>query len=225
MGEGVITVVEMIGKCSWILWSCVGAFLGKYCRRYVTYFLRLRNCESGFRILVFPFPELLNGLLWGVVAALYESTSDKAVFGMLSSLLFGIAVIDFLSYEIPPVLNGMVACLGFVKIATDLQHWPLYVAGSLLGGGIFLMVYLVTGKRGIGGGDIKLMAAAGLVLGVSKIFPALFLGCILAVLVQLPLKWFWKKNSTFALGPYLVVGIGLMVWFGDIILQWEHLLG
>lgn len=218
-------MLEMIGKYSWLVWGCVGVFLGRYGRRYVENFLKSREYKGGFGLLNSPVLELTNGLLWGITAVVYESIADKVIFGVLCSVLLEIAVIDFSVYEIPPVLNGMIAFLGLVKLVMDLQHWPLYATGSLLGGGIFLLVYLVTGKKGIGGGDIKLMTAAGLLLGVQKIFFALFFGCVLAVLVQLPLKWFWKKNSTFALGPYLAAGIGLMVWFGDIILQWEHLLG
>ncbi len=212
-------MLEMMGKYSWLVWSCVGVLLGRYGRRYVENFLGSHNCEEVFRLLNPPVPELINGLLWGVTAVLYESVADKVIFGVLCSVLFAIAVIDFFVYEIPPALNGLIACLGLVKLVTDMQYWPSYVMGGLLGGGIFLLVYLVTGKKGIGGGDVKLMAAAGLVLGMPKLFFALFFGCAFAVLVQLPLKLFGKKNSTFALGPYLVIGIGLMVWFGDKLLQ------
>lgn len=218
-------MLEMIGEWVWLLWSCAGCFLGKYNRRYVENVLKFHDYREQSRLLKPMVWELLNGVLWGVAAALYERIPDKIVFGLLCSVLLGIAAIDLFVYEIPPELNGIIACLGILRIFTDFGHWPSYVTGSLFAGGIFLLVYLVTGKKGIGGGDIKLMAAAGLLLGAPKILYALFFGCVLAVLVQLPLKWFCKKNSTFALGPYLVAGIGGMVWFGDKILQWEQLLG
>lgn len=218
-------MLETIGKWDWLIWSCAGVVLGKYGRRYVENVLTDQDWGERFWLMKPLVWELINGLLWGVTAVLYESAADKIVFGLLSTLLLVIAAIDFCIYEIPPVSNGMIAGLGMIRIFADLGHWPSYITGSLLAGGIFLLVYLVTGKKGIGGGDIKLMAAAGLLLGAPKILYALFFGCVLAVLVQLPLKWIWKKNSTFALGPYLALGIGLMVWFDDKIVQWEYLLG
>ena len=216
--------MEMIGEWAWLFWSCAGIFLGKYGRRYMENVLKLHDCREQIWLMKPSVLELLNGLLWGITAVLYERIADKILFGVLCSVLMGIAAIDFCIYEIPPVLNGIIACLGILRILMDLHHWNMYIIGSLLGGGIFLLVYLVTGKKGIGGGDVKLMAAAGLVVGVQKIFWALFFGCLIAVLVQLPLKLFGKKNSTFALGPFLALGIGVMVWFGDKILQWEYLL-
>lgn len=218
-------MLEMIGKCGWLFWGCFGTALGRYGRRYVEDVRKAHDCRAGFRLVQPPFFELINGLLWGITVILYEQMADKIIFGLLCSVLLGIAVIDFSVFEIPPELNGIIVCLGILRIATDLQHWSMYITGSLLGGGIFLLVYLVTGKRGIGGGDVKLMAAAGLLLGPEKIFLALFLGCVSAVVVELPRKYKKKKNSTFALGPYLAFGIGVAVWFGDKIIQWKCLPG
>ena len=218
-------MLEIIGKSGWLFWGCAGVFFGRYGRRYIENGLKLRDYGERIWMMKPLVWELLNGVLWGITAVLYERIADKIIFGLLCSVLLGIAAIDICIYEIPPVLNGIIACLGVLRILMDLHHWNMYITGSLLGGGIFLLVYLCSGEKGIGGGDVKLMAAAGLVLGVQKIFWALFLGCLIAVLIQLPLKLFGKKNSTFALGPYLALGIGGMVWFGDKIVQWEYLLG
>ena len=80
--------------------------------------------------------------------------------------------------------------------------------GFLLGGGLFILVYLIS-RKGLGGGDVKFMAAAGLYLGFYGVIPAMFLGSILAaltVLVLLLLKRI-KRKDTIPLTPFLSIGM------------------
>lgn len=218
-------MLEKIGEMSVLLYFCCGIAVGKLCSLYVIGYLKKRGVRESKKVLYSPAPEIAHGLLWGITALARQQQGNTPVYCLLCSVLFGIAVVDFYIYEIPLLCNGIIAGLGLLQIGLDAPHSASYLMGAFLGGGLFLLVYLLTRKRGIGGGDVKLMAAAGLLLGAPKILYALFFGCLIAVLVQLPLKWFCKKNSTFALGPYLVVGILGLVWFGDKILQWEQLLG
>ena len=80
--------------------------------------------------------------------------------------------------------------------------------GAVLGGGLFLLVYFIS-RKGLGGGDVKLMAASGLYLGVSRILPAMLYGSVLAALVGLSLVLFKKigRRDTIALAPFLFVGM------------------
>jgi Flp pilus assembly protein protease CpaA len=50
--------------------------------------------------------------------------------------------------------------------------------------GVFLIIGLVTGGRAMGGGDIKLMAAVGFVLGWKAVLIALFMSALFGVLSQ-----------------------------------------
>jgi len=80
--------------------------------------------------------------------------------------------------------------------------------GLLLGGGIFISVYLVS-RKGLGGGDVKFMAAAGLYLGLSSTISAIFYGTVLAALfgiVLILLKKITRKDKM-PLAPFLLVGI------------------
>ena len=66
---------------------------------------------------------------------------------------------------------------------------------------------------GIGGGDIKLMAAAGLGLGVAAIWKAFVIGVFssgIYVMVMLLRKKFDRKTEI-ALGPFLCLGL-ILVW-------------
>ena len=218
-------MLEVLGEFVWLFVGCFGIPVGRYGSKYLSYYLKKRGWRESVPMLVSPFPELTNGMLWGISAILCDGLPEIILSCVLLSVLYGIAVTDHCIYEIPARLNGIIACLGVVRILTDAQNLYSYVLGGVFAGGLLLLVYLVTGRRGIGGGDIKLMAASGLFLGSSWVLYALFFGCVLAVAVELPRKVFGKRNSTFAFGPYLALGIGAMVWFGDKILQWEYLLG
>ena len=88
-------------------------------------------------------------------------------------------------------------CLGAVVIAV-----PMLVLTVLL-------------KGGFGGGDIKLMAVSGFLNGVNIITYAGMLGIILCgiyVSMMLAAGKMGRKDS-FALGPFLVMGIiGMKLW-------------
>ena len=88
-------------------------------------------------------------------------------------------------------------CLGAVVIAV-----PMLVLTVLL-------------KGGFGGGDIKLMAVSGFLNGVKVITYARMLGIILSgiyVSMMLAAGKMGRKDS-FALGPFLVMGIiGMKLW-------------
>ena len=82
------------------------------------------------------------------------------------------------------------------------------VLGLLIGGGVFLAVYLLS-RKGLGGGDVKFMAAAGLYLGFSNTIPAILYGTILAALTGITLIVLGRitRKDTMPLAPFLFVGI------------------
>ena len=87
------------------------------------------------------------------------------------------------------------------------------ILGFLIGGGLFLVVYIVS-KKGLGGGDVKFMAAAGLYLGLRAVFSAMFFGtCLAAItgLILILLKRIGRKD-TIPLAPFLYIGILLTVF-------------
>ena len=79
--------------------------------------------------------------------------------------------------------------------------------GFAVGGGMFLLVYLLS-RRGLGGGDVKFMAAAGLYLGLYGVLPAMLCGTVLASLTGIGLILFKKigRKDTIPLAPFLYAG-------------------
>ncbi len=76
------------------------------------------------------------------------------------------------------------------------------------------MVYLVS-RGGLGGGDVKLMAASGLYLGFQKVMQAMLYGSILAALTGGGLILMRKigRKDTIPLIPFLYAGILLSTFF------------
>ena len=88
------------------------------------------------------------------------------------------------------------------------------VIGSAVGGGLFLLVYIIS-RKGLGGGDVKFMAVAGLYLGYGSILPAMFCGTLLAMLtgIALILTKKIRRQDTIPLVPFLFAGILIALYF------------
>lgn len=86
--------------------------------------------------------------------------------------------------------------LGAAGLALVLAAWPSgqglasALGGGLIGGAVFAPLYLL---RQMGGGDLKLMATAGLLVGMPRI-AALCLSVAMAGGL-LALYWFWRARQ------------------------------
>lgn len=101
-----------------------------------------------------------------------------------------------------------------------------HIVGFVIVSGVMLIILLITKGRGIGGGDVKLMAAAGLFLGWKMIILSLFLGCIVGTVVHLIRMKVSGAGRKLAMGPYLALGIALNALFGvDVIFAYVSALG
>lgn len=144
---------------------------------------------------------------------------EKSLYVLCALALLVLSVNDFKTYEIPAGCIFLIGILGIVRLSLDLTHWYRYVAGFFAVSGLLFAVYLITRGKAIGGGDIKLMAAAGLFLGWKNILLALAIGSVVALgicAVYLACK---KQRRVFAFGPYLSVGIFCAMLWGEEIWQ------
>lgn len=84
----------------------------------------------------------------------------------------------------------------------------------------FYLLFVATRGRGIGGGDVKLMAAAGLLIGWKNIILALALGSILGSIIHIVLMKTCNRERMLAFGPYLSAGIFIAMLFGNQLISW-----
>ncbi|HEX4774336.1 MAG TPA: prepilin peptidase [Candidatus Saccharimonadales bacterium] len=97
------------------------------------------------------------------------------------------------------------------------------VLAVAIGGGIFYLIFQMSGGKWIGGGDVKLGWLLGLVAGTpGKAVLFIFLASLLGSLVSLPLLMSkkLKRSSVIPFGPFLIVGVIVTVLFGSGILNW-----
>jgi leader peptidase (prepilin peptidase)/N-methyltransferase len=168
----------------------------------------------------YPIVEATNMLLYLLVVWVCGLQPVTILYCLLASALLVLSVIDFRTFEIPFGINLFIGALGLCALALDYQNWLLYVIGFFAVSVPLLLVSLITRGRGIGGGDIKLMAAAGLLIGFKNILLAFFLGCIIGSIIHLTRMAVTKAGRVLALGPYLSAGILLAALWGGTFLEW-----
>ncbi|MFO7577694.1 MAG: A24 family peptidase, partial [Pelovirga sp.] len=98
--------------------------------------------------------------------------------------------------------------------------------GILLGGGSLLLVAWgyekLTGREGMGGGDIKLLAMFGAFLGWQAVLPVIFFASLVGTLVGVPLM-LWQKGDTrlaIPFGPFLALAALIYLFWGPQIMAW-----
>lgn len=163
----------------------------------------------------YPIVEALNGLAWLLAAVLFQGNPVRAVlYSALFSLLTVVAVIDWRTFEIPNGVNLAIFLLGVVQLVVDRGNWKLYLIGMCSVSLLFLLLWFVTHGNGLGMGDVKLMAAAGLLLGWPRILLAMILGSVSGAIIH-TIRMRRGAGRKLAFGPYLSAGIWVAALFGE----------
>ena len=162
------------------------------------------------------------------VAMLFRLTGGADVFAILKLELIVLlgyitATIDITTKRVP---NGLVLVMLaawvsimapklFLDTETAIVLLKDSALGLSIGGGLFLLVY-ITSRKGLGGGDVKFMAAAGLYLGFGAVLSVILFGSILAALAGLMLLVIKKigRKDKIPLVPFLYAGILITVFLG-----------
>ena len=173
----------------------------------------------------YPMVEFANGLGYAMIVFAngmgnVNEIITSILYCLCFSALLSLSVIDWRTYEIPVAFNVFIGVLGIIKLLTDLSHWYEYVIGAICVSGFLYLLYLITKGRGIGGGDIKLMAAAGLLIGWRLIILSLGLGCVIGSIIHIILMKVQDKDRVLAFGPYLSIGIFISMLCGNQIIDW-----
>lgn len=180
---------------------------------------RCRKCQTKLS-LQYPLIEGMNGALYVVVILANGWNLFSVIYCLLTSALIVLSVIDFRTYLIPNQINAFILVLGIITVILDREHATGHLIGMAGISGFLLILYLLTAGRGIGGGDIKLMAAAGLITGWQISVLSFLTGCILGSVIHLIRMKVSGVEHKLALGPYLSVGIWISLLFGSPVIHW-----
>ena len=180
---------------------------------------RCRKCKTPISP-QYPIVEAVNGILYMVVFAVNGFSLESILYCLFVSALLVLSVIDWRTYEIPIGINIFILVLGILHTALDYSNWLTYVVGffsvSLF---LFLLLWISKG-RAIGGGDVKLMAVAGLLLGWKLAILAFFIGCIVGSVIHLLRMKLSGADKVLAMGPYLSVGLFIAALWGNAMIGW-----
>ncbi len=159
-------------------------------------------------------------------------------FGLWLALLVGfmaLTVYDLRWYLLPNRLMYPVGAIAavFGLISVHQAFHPLTALLSLvlavvIGGGIFYVLFQISGGKWIGGGDVKLGWQLGLVvLAPVRSLLFIFVAALAGSLVSIPLLMRGKlqRSAIIPFGPFLILGAIVVVLFGSDILSWyQHLI-
>lgn len=180
---------------------------------------RCRKCKAKIPI-QHPIIEVLNGCLYLLVFLVCGLSVDSLLYSLAGSALLALSVIDFRTFEIPQGFNIFIGVLGIIRVITDYQNWLTYLIGFISVSAFLCVLYFITKGRAIGGGDIKLMAACGLLLGWKLNILAFVVGCIAGSLIHVMRMKVSGKGHVLAMGPYLSIGVMVAALWGSAFLTW-----
>ncbi len=187
---------------------------------------RCRACQSAISW-QYPIVEFLHAIGYLLILRQFGPSFEMPIYAIFFSALLTITVIDLQHQIIPDriTLPGMV--LGLIAGSTVLPPGPRdSFLGLLLGGGLFYLIAVLSlaflKKEGMGGGDIKLVAMIGSILGwqgmLFAIFAASTIGSIVGVtLIATKIR---SRQDQIPFGPFLALGALLSLFFGNDILNW-----
>ena len=180
---------------------------------------KCRHCKSHISA-QYPIVEGANGLMYVILYLAGGISVETILYCLCSSALLALSVIDWRTKEIPIGFNIFILLLGLVRLITDLGNWSQYVIGLFAVSGFLFLIEIISRGRGIGGGDIKLMAATGLLLGWQLNIIAFLLGCVLGSIIHLTLMAMKKADRVLAFGPYLSMGVYIAMIWGERLVSW-----
>ena len=168
----------------------------------------------------YPLIESLNGILYCLVIAVKGVNINSIIYCLFVSALLTLSVIDVRTFEIPISINRFILVLGILHMAINYQKIVDFGLGFFSVSAGLLVLYWITKGRGIGGGDIKLMAVSGLLLGWKCNILAFLLACILGSVIHIMRMKISKADHVLALGPYLALGSVISLLWGERIIDW-----
>ena len=186
----------------------------------LSYFIlrgKCANCQAKFSIR-YPLVEFIVAALWIVVFHLYGISWLTLEYFIL---VFGLVVGSFidLDHMILPdeiTLGGCAVALIGAAINPEREFMEGFL-GFLFGGGVLWLVayvyYVFTGREGLGGGDIKLLAWIGALLGWKAIPFVILSSSITGSLVGLYVSRHSedKLKAVIPFGPFIALGAILYI--------------
>ena len=183
-----------------------------------------RNCGEAFSFR-YPFVEFLMAIFF---LFLFMAIGWKWFLLEALIFVFALTVASFIDWDqmiLPDYLTVSGIILGLLGSWLNPERLFLEAFLAVLFGGGFLLLisyiyYWLRQKEGMGGGDIKMMAWIGAVLGWKSLSFVILSACLLGSLVGLGIMLRSNKKdlqTAFPFGPYLAISSLLYIFLN----QWS----
>ncbi|MBU9711016.1 prepilin peptidase [Evansella tamaricis] len=182
---------------------------------------RCRNCQSIISP-IYPFFELLTACLFTISPLLVGWSKELPIALAFVSLLVIITISDLKTMLIPDkILIFFLFLFIGLRIYHPLTPWWDSLLGAVVGFSILLLLAIVS-KGGMGGGDIKLFAVIGLILGLYGVIITLFFASLIGAIagsIGLIRKKATRKTPI-PFGPFIAIGATFSYFFHSAVLEW-----
>lgn len=182
---------------------------------------KCKRCKKPISPL-YPIVELLTAVLF-VMAPLILGWNWEVIIAWTLISLFMIIFVSDVTYMLIPnkILLAYSAIFIIERLFFPLMPWWNSLVGAAVGFVLLLSIAVVS-NGGMGGGDIKLFAVIGFVVGTKTVLLSFFLatlyGAAFGIAALLLRKV--KRGNPIPFGPFIAVGTLTAYYCGDVILQY-----
>lgn len=192
----------------------------------VSWFLqkgKTKCCQRKLSIL-YPIVEMLMASLFVIFFRFWSSDVRYQTLELILGLVIVVflvfsAVFDFKYMILPDFSTRILLVSAFILLFFQpIRESPLHLILSTFGSFGFLgFLYLITQKKGMGYGDVKLAFFMGLFLGYPKIVVAFYVAFVVGAVVSLILiiLKIAKRKTLIPFGPFLILGTFVAWWWGE----------
>ena len=175
----------------------------------------------------YPMVELLGGLVALGTYLRFGLTIETLIYYVFIAALLVVTFIDLDHRIIPDVITlpGIPICFAASFALPDITYKDALL-GILIGGGsLFLVAWvysILTKKEGMGGGDIKLLAMMGAIVGWQGVLFTIFVASLVGTLAGFAVMLQSRKGMKLAVpfGPFLSIGSITYIFFGTELVTW-----
>ncbi|HHY78566.1 MAG TPA: prepilin peptidase [Clostridiales bacterium] len=193
-----------------------------------SYIFHKRKCRYfGKQIsLLYLMVEFINGLTYLVLFHYFGLSLKFIYFSLIISILIVISIIDYFHQIIPNyLLFIMIITIVLYKIIDFIIYGtPAISLDGIIGffaAGLSFTIIALISNGGMGGGDIKLIAILGFILGLKKIILNIILSFIIGAIISLFLLLSRKKErkDTIPFGPFINISFIISLLWGESIIK------
>ncbi len=213
--------------------SCGHQLVAKDLIPVVSFLLLRGRCRYCGNLISWQYPlvELGVGTLF-VIAGFYHlgfsvSFLDSNLFILFRDLLAVSALTTLFIYdlrfmEIPDEISLSTIVTCFLLGILGGMDWRIMLVSAFIGLGFFLLQYLVSAGKWIGGGDLRLGFLMGVLLNWTSLIFAIFLSYVIGSIFALWLLITGKadRKAQLPFGAFLAPATIFSIFFGQQIVDW-----